>query len=403
MALDRVPHLDTRTRRAIDGLGSNFVPYIGAEANVDLGSVTLTTTGLATFGNLTVDTLNFNGNVISDSGGTISFNGDHISSIGTTTAEQLTSTDDITMQGHLLTMGDAGAVTDTVLSFVSSGNSTTITYDQSEDAFDIGGSTGILLTTGTIQVAKIEFTNTSNHIVKNAGNDIVITALGDIDLIAGGSVNFDNNNLSNGGVGNFSSLVVSGNVTAATGLGTFQNATVTGTLTVGNVGAGNYMTINSTGDQIFYGTGGIVFGEISVKDNAAPMTLNSAAKVQVTVFDTDGVSNRTTPSHANDHITIDLAGMYHVKVCITAQNNAAQSHKIEMSIWKNNGTVALNNVTAHRNLSGGSTDVGSISICGIIDCAINDTIELWADTSDAADRSITIEDVTLSLVQVGGT
>ncbi len=51
-------------------------------ANVDLGSNDLTTTGLGTFGNLDVDTLNLNANVISDSTGTISFDDDKIATTG---------------------------------------------------------------------------------------------------------------------------------------------------------------------------------------------------------------------------------------------------------------------------------------------------------------------------------
>jgi hypothetical protein len=70
--IDRIPGQDTRTRRALGGIGSDFVPYTGAVANIDLGAYNFTTTGLGIFGNLDVDTLNFNGNVISDSTGTIS-------------------------------------------------------------------------------------------------------------------------------------------------------------------------------------------------------------------------------------------------------------------------------------------------------------------------------------------
>ena len=58
------------------------VPYVGAINPVDLGSQNLSTTGLGTFGNLDVDTLNLDGNVISDSTGTISFNDDNLETTG---------------------------------------------------------------------------------------------------------------------------------------------------------------------------------------------------------------------------------------------------------------------------------------------------------------------------------
>ncbi len=54
-ALDRIPGFPTRLRRAIDGIGSDFVPYTGAIKDVDLGSFDLTTTGLGTFGDVLIN------------------------------------------------------------------------------------------------------------------------------------------------------------------------------------------------------------------------------------------------------------------------------------------------------------------------------------------------------------
>jgi len=86
---DRIPGTPTRLRRAFAGIGTDFVPYTGAIANVDLGSYNIITTGLGTFGNLDVDTLNFNANVISDSTGTISFDNDHLTTTGNITGNVL--------------------------------------------------------------------------------------------------------------------------------------------------------------------------------------------------------------------------------------------------------------------------------------------------------------------------
>lgn len=86
---ERVPRTPTRLRRAIEGIGSDFVPYIGAIKDINLGSRGLETTGLGKFGNLDVDTLNFNANVISDSTGTISFDNDDLASIRYITASMV--------------------------------------------------------------------------------------------------------------------------------------------------------------------------------------------------------------------------------------------------------------------------------------------------------------------------
>lgn len=80
--------------------------YTTLNPAIDLSGYLLNTTDaftgtLTITGALEVDTLDFNGNVITDSTGTISFADDHITTTGTVTAEQLTSTDDITLNGIL--------------------------------------------------------------------------------------------------------------------------------------------------------------------------------------------------------------------------------------------------------------------------------------------------------------
>ena len=66
---------------------------------------------------------------------------------GVVQAEQLTSTDDITMQGHLLTLGNDTA-NDVVISFKGDANDATITFDESDDEFDYGDAK--ITTTGVI-------------------------------------------------------------------------------------------------------------------------------------------------------------------------------------------------------------------------------------------------------------
>ena len=60
--------------------------------NWAVGGKDITGVGLGSFGNLDVDTLNLNGNVISDSTGTISFSNDNITTTGNITANGPTST-----------------------------------------------------------------------------------------------------------------------------------------------------------------------------------------------------------------------------------------------------------------------------------------------------------------------
>lgn len=124
----------------------------------NFGDVNLITTGTAFLGLIdlgtnTIDDLGMTGawnmnsgaltNVNIDSGtidgitGTANFAS--LTASGTITAEQITSTDDITMQGHLFTLGD-GSATDIVMSFSASANDGTITYDESADMFNFASS-----------------------------------------------------------------------------------------------------------------------------------------------------------------------------------------------------------------------------------------------------------------------
>lgn len=135
---DRLPRTPTRTRRAMGGIGQSFIPYTGALYNVNLGAFDLTTTGVIT-------------------------------------GEQITSTDDITMQGHLLTLGD-GTATDIVISFSASANDATITFDESDDEFDFGDAA--ITTTGTLSAGALTITSVilgdNQKIVLGDGSDAEI-------------------------------------------------------------------------------------------------------------------------------------------------------------------------------------------------------------------------------------
>jgi len=141
------------------------------------------------------------------------------------------------------------------------------------------------------------------------------------------------------------------------------------------------------------------YAEISVYNNTTPVTLNSAAKVQITDFDTNGQSTDSTPDHTNDHITIGTTGVYEVTCSMSLQNNAGASHGVSISIWKNNGATEFQNVHADRTLASG-TDIGAITISGLVNLTANDTIELWALTDSGTNRNVTFADISLSAILV---
>ncbi len=145
------------------------------------------------------------------------------------------------------------------------------------------------------------------------------------------------------------------------------------------------------------------FGEIFVTGNAIETAIalsGKANRVQVTVFDTDGISNNMIPDHTNDHITITKAGSYLINVSIHANSPAGGGAVIfGWSIYKNDGTIEIPNLHAHRGFSGGGSEAGSSSMCGMAIFAVDDTIELWCWNEDDAQNVIN-EDVGISIVQI---
>ncbi len=167
----------------------------------------------------------------------------------------------------------------------------------------------------------------------------------------------------------------------------------------------NYTHVSSTGDVVFVGSSGLAFGEIYTYDSGTTITISTAGianKVQITSFDTNGASNNATADHTNDHITITKAGKYLATVSLSAETaGAGGSDEFGFGLFRNNGTAEFQNVHSHRELSGGGGDTGSVSMSGIVDLAVDDTIEVWCWNEDSTDNLV-VDDITLTLIQVGG-
>jgi hypothetical protein len=167
----------------------------------------------------------------------------------------------------------------------------------------------------------------------------------------------------------------------------------------------NYVEVDKAGDMIFVGGAGLAFAEIYAADANNTITITTAGKankVQITSFTNNGVSNNCTPDHTSDHITITKAMKYLCTVSIHLKSAAAGgSDTIGYSVYKNNGATEFANLHGQRDLSGGGGDEGSVSLSGIIDLAVNDTIEVWIWNVDSTD-DIVIDDINLSLLGVGG-
>ena len=133
------------------------------------GSGDITTTGDGTFNNLSLafeGVIDFAQNVfLTHSINKLTLSADIIEVIATSLiatgmiqAEQITSTDNITMQGHLLTLGDSSA-NDIILRFLGSSNSADFVYDESADRFQMDTSqlrvSGNIITDTSLQMREL--------------------------------------------------------------------------------------------------------------------------------------------------------------------------------------------------------------------------------------------------------
>ena len=172
---------------------------------------------------------------------------------------------------------------------------------------------------------------------------------------------------------------------------------------IGNlIDCGEHFKVNDEGTSLgntTFENGGMCYGEIYVYDNTTADSIASGSYTQFTRFDTVGKWNNTSSNQVQDHIKITRAGKYLINVSCAFSGDGA----VEWTggIFKNNGATQLENLQTSRKLGAGG-DVGSISINGIAELAVDDTVELWFKHTAGVNKNITVKHCTLSIVQIGG-
>ncbi|MCH8244422.1 hypothetical protein IIB97_00860 [Patescibacteria group bacterium] len=157
------------------------------------------------------------------------------------------------------------------------------------------------------------------------------------------------------------------------------------------------------GDLTFTGTGrGLPYATLSVVSNANETTITTQnVYVQVNIFDTNGESLNSSPDHTNDHITITKAGRYLITCSVTLNSVGGAGSTAEMEVQKNNGNVRVGSLHDDRTLSGGGAESGAITLTGIANLSVDDTIEVWI-RNESNTQNYVVEDITLSIIQIGG-
>ncbi len=141
---------------------------------------------------------------------------------------------------------------------------------------------------------------------------------------------------------------------------------------------------------------------ITVEGNVTDTVISGSSsdfsnKVQIAVFDTDGVENGLDGDHTNDHITVGSTGEYYVQANLSFSNGSADT--ISYALFINNGATQLGSRATRKLGTGG--DVGSSTCSGIFSLTAGDTIEVWIQNEDATDN-VLMEDGSLVVMGVGG-
>jgi hypothetical protein len=156
-------------------------------------------------------------------------------------------------------------------------------------------------------------------------------------------------------------------------------------------------------DLIFTANGGgLPFGEIWEEGNAVETAVAVANTwYQVTIFTNIGQSNLMTPSAATDDITVGQDGKYFIAISAAILSGAGAAFDMEIEARVNNGATRIRSVHTDRRLTGGGSDLGSLSLSGSADLTSGDTVEVWVRNLTNT-TNILVKDINLYIRQDGG-
>ena len=156
-------------------------------------------------------------------------------------------------------------------------------------------------------------------------------------------------------------------------------------------------TLVVTGDIIPTGAGsGLAYGGIAAYSNTTATASPGAEQYTIVqgIYDEASPVNAVAADYTAGTLTVTNAGVYLVNVSVAFFGQNGDT--VDFSIFKDGSKISSLHVT--RKL--GSNDVGVISISGLLEMAASGYIDLRCESYGG--DSVTVDDVNMSLVQVGG-
>jgi hypothetical protein len=163
----------------------------------------------------------------------------------------------------------------------------------------------------------------------------------------------------------------------------------------------NYAQFAADGDLTFFGTAGIIYAGIYVKDSVATVGVDSDdPDTLITQWTTNTPANNCTPDQANNKITITVAGVYYIDFHASANLDGGATVTLHFNGYLDG--VVQDCLHTHRTIA--TTNIGSMSFGSYIDVpTVPVDLDVRANISSNIARVLTVEDAQLNVKMVGGT
>jgi hypothetical protein len=140
----------------------------------------------------------------------------------------------------------------------------------------------------------------------------------------------------------------------------------------------------------------ILGGYTSIKtvDGTTAQTGISTAPTLLTQWDTNGISDRLTPDHTTDSITVDIDGVYDIDCFVSFAGSGTTTFEIHLRV---DGVEQDEGM--HRKIGTGG-DVGSAGFGGQVSLTAGQVLTAWIE-ADGSSKSVTVADGQFKVKQIG--
>ncbi len=129
---------------------------------------------------------------------------------------------------------------------------------------------------------------------------------------------------------------------------------------------------------------GVAYGDLYVSGGVTAQSLTAATPAKMTMFTADGPASNTTPAHASDQITVDIAGVYKIAAhfsMTSSVNNVVVDFTVAI------GGVAQTIKTSRK--IGTGTDVGATGLIGHLSLSASDIVTIIVESDGNTNLTVT--------------